>query len=57
MLSMITVCFMIVLSIDVSKIVAFLLSKNAFYYGAMHIGEAVITPLKAIGKFGVINPH
>ena len=54
---MVSVCFMIVLSIGISKIVAFLLSKNAFYYGAMHIGEAVITPLKAIGKLGVINPH
>ena len=54
---MISVCFMIVLSIDVFKIVTFLLSKDTFYHVAMHIGESVITPLKAIGKFGVINPH
>jgi hypothetical protein len=48
---------MIFLSIDVFKIVTFLLGKNAFYHVAMHIGEAVITTLKAIGKLGVINPH
>ena len=53
---MISVCFMIFLSIDVTEIIL-LLGKDTFYYGAMHIGEAVITPLKAIGKFGVINPH
>ena len=47
---------MIILCLGVTEI-SLLLSKNAFYYGAMHIGEAVITPLKAIGKLGVINPH
>ena len=53
---MVSVCFMIFLSIGVTEIIL-LLGKDTLYYGAMHIGEAVITPLKAIGKFGVINPH
>ena len=53
---MISICFMIFLSIDVTEIIL-ILSKDAFYYVAMHIGEAVITPLKAISKLGVINPH
>ncbi len=53
---MVSVCFMIFLSIGVTEIIL-LLGKDTFYHGAMHIGESVITPLKAIGKFGVINPH
>ena len=53
---MVTVCFMIVLCLGVNEIIL-LLGKDTFYHGAMHIGESVITPLKAIGKFGVINPH
>ncbi len=53
---MVSVCFMIFLYLGITEIIL-LLGKDTFYYGAMHIGEAVITPLKAIGKLGVINPH
>ena len=53
---MISICFMIFLCFGVNEIIL-LLGKDTFYYGAMHIGESVITPLKAISKLGVINPH
>ena len=53
---MVSACFMIFLCLGVTEI-NLLLGKDPLYHFAMHIGEAVITPLKAIGKFGVINPH